>query len=88
MSLFEEKRRMTDRRQRDDGPPLGSRERRGKRDRRQTAIYEISFHEWTRHFLRFKKRAMAKAEARQTAGEARKPKAGDEPDDTPGSRHL
>jgi hypothetical protein len=64
MSLFEEKRKSNDRRMRDDGPPSGCRERRVKRDRRQTVISEISFHEWTRYLLRFKNRAMAKAESK------------------------
>jgi hypothetical protein len=64
MSLFEEKRKSNDRRARDDGPPAGCRERRVKRDRRQTVISEISFHEWTRYFLRFKNHAMAKAESK------------------------
>jgi hypothetical protein len=63
MSLFDEKRKSTDRRARNDGPPPGCRERRSKRDRRQTEISEISFHEWTRHLLRFKQRAAAKATA-------------------------
>jgi hypothetical protein len=71
MSLFEEKRsKSNDRRVRNDGPPPGCRERRSKRDRRQTVISEISFHEWTRYFLRFKSRAMAKIESK-----ARKPMA-------------
>lgn len=82
--LFEEKRKMSDRRQRDDGPPLGCRERRGKRDRRQTAISEISFQEWTRYLLRFKKRAMEKAEARQMAAvKPRSLKSENDPGDTP-----
>jgi hypothetical protein len=69
MSLFEEKRKLGDRRVRDDGPPPGCRERRvKKRDRRQTEISEISFHEWTRYFLRYKKHVAAKAEIK-----ARKP---------------
>jgi hypothetical protein len=71
MSLFEEKRRSNDRRVRNDGPPPECRERRSKRDRRQTVISEISFHEWTRYFLRFKKRASVKAEIR-----AKEPAAG------------
>jgi hypothetical protein len=76
MSLFDEKRKSVDRRVRNDGPPPGCRERRSKRDRRQTEISEISFHEWTRYLLRFKKRAAAKTIARQIPGkmdgEARK----------------
>jgi hypothetical protein len=82
MSLFDEKRKMTDRRQRDDGPPPGCRERRSKKDRRQTSISEISFHEWTRHLLRFKKRVAVKAAARQAAAEAEL-ESEDDPD-TPG----
>jgi hypothetical protein len=66
MSLFEEKRKSNDRRVRNDGPPPGCRERRGKRDRRQTEISEISFHEWTRYLLRFQKRAAVKAAAVST----------------------
>jgi hypothetical protein len=64
MSLFEEKRKSNDRRVRNDGPPPGCRERRSKRDRRQTEISEISFHEWTRYFLWFKIRTKAKAESK------------------------
>jgi hypothetical protein len=64
MSLFEEKRKSNDRRMRDDGPPPGFRERRVKRDRRQTVISEISFHEWTRYLLRFKNRGKAKADSK------------------------
>lgn len=70
MPLFDEKRKSVDRRMRNDGPPPGCRERRSKKDRRQTRISEISFHEWTRHFLWFKKRSAAKALARQTAKDA------------------
>jgi hypothetical protein len=69
MPLFEEKRKQTDRRQRDDGPPLGCRERRIKKDRRQTDISEISFQEWTRYLLRFKRHTEAKAARRQTVPE-------------------
>jgi hypothetical protein len=60
MPLFDEKREKNDRRKRNDGPPPGSRERRVKKDRRQTAISEISFQEWTRYFLKFEKRAETK----------------------------
>lgn len=67
MPLFDEKRNLNDRRKRDVGPPAGSRDRRIKKERRQTAISEISFHEWTRYFLNFKKRAELKAAKRQTA---------------------
>jgi hypothetical protein len=67
MPIYDEKRNKTDRRVRDDGPPSGCRERRNKRDRRQTEISEISFHEWTHYLLRFKKRAIAKAAAKQAA---------------------
>jgi hypothetical protein len=74
MSLFEEKRKSDDRRMRNDGPPPGCRERRSKRDRRQTVISEISFHEWTRYFLRFKNRASVKAGTK-----SRKPAAGQAP---------
>jgi hypothetical protein len=83
MPLFKEKRKKTDRRQRDDGPPPGFRERRGKRDRRQTAISEISFHEWTRYFLRFKKRSMAKAAIQQASAENGTLKSENDPDDIP-----
>jgi hypothetical protein len=72
MSLFNEKRaKSTDRRVRNYGPPEGCRERRIKRERRQTSISEISFHEWTRYLLRFKERAAAKA-ARRAADAANK----------------
>jgi hypothetical protein len=67
MPLFEEKRRRTDRRVRNDGPPPGCRERRIKRDRRQTEMHEISFHEWTKYLIRFKERAARKAAARKAA---------------------
>ncbi|MDR2111670.1 MAG: hypothetical protein LBQ62_00965 [Candidatus Accumulibacter sp.] len=67
MTLFDEKRKSTDRRVKDDGPPPGYRERRVKKDRRQTEIAEISFHDWTLYLLKFKKRAAAKAAARQAA---------------------
>jgi hypothetical protein len=72
MSLFNEKRKSNDRRTRDQGPPPGTRERRIKKDRRQTSISEISFHEWTRYLLRFKERAEAKAAARNAANAANK----------------
>jgi hypothetical protein len=67
MSLFNEKREKTERRKRNNGPPSGVQERRIKRDRRQTAISEISFQEWTRYFLKFKKHAVEKATTKQTA---------------------
>ena len=71
-SLFDEKRGITDRRKRDDGPPPGCRDRRSKKgDRRQTAISEISFHEWTRYLLRFKKRTAEKAAAKRAAEAAK-----------------
>jgi hypothetical protein len=67
MPLFDEKRNLNDRRKRNIGPPAGSRDRRIKKERRQTAISEISFHEWTRYFLNFKKRVALKATQRQAA---------------------
>ncbi|GHU06509.1 hypothetical protein FACS1894158_13170 [Betaproteobacteria bacterium] len=63
MSLFDEKRsEKKERRKRNDGPPAGIKERRVKKDRRQTAISEISFQEWTRYLLKFEKRIAKKAE--------------------------
>jgi hypothetical protein len=64
MSLFDEKREKKERRKRSDGPPPGFPERRVKKDRRQTKITEISFHEWTRYLINFKnkKRAAEKKE--------------------------
>ena len=53
--LFEEKRAVAERRVGNDGPPPGNRERRAGKDRRQTRIEEITFHEWTHHLLRFRK---------------------------------
>jgi hypothetical protein len=76
MPLFNEKRKPSDRRVRNDGPPPGCRERRSKRDRRQTVISEISFHEWTRYFLRFKNRAAVKTMARAKEPAAGPPRAG------------
>ncbi|MDR0380196.1 MAG: hypothetical protein LBI62_09725 [Candidatus Accumulibacter sp.] len=67
MSLFDEKRESSDRRVRSDGPPPGYRERRSRKDRRQTQISEISFHEWTRHFLRYKKHVAEKATTERIA---------------------
>jgi hypothetical protein len=67
MPLFDEKRQKTDRRKQNDGPPSGSRERRNKKERRQIAISEISFQEWARYFLKFKKCSVAKVIAQQTA---------------------
>jgi hypothetical protein len=64
MSLFDEKRKLTDRRAKDDGPPSGYRERRHRLNRRQIEIAEITFHEWIRHFLGFRKRVEAKARTR------------------------
>lgn len=81
MSLFNEKRNHSDRRVRNDGPPPGSRERRSKKDRRQTSISEISFHEWTLHLLKFRKRIEAKA-ARRAAARALAQSA--EPTENPG----
>lgn len=57
MSLFDEKRKLAERRNGMAGPPMGCRERRVHEDRRQTKIAEISFREWTAHFLRFRERA-------------------------------
>jgi hypothetical protein len=65
MSLFDEKRDLNDRRKRNDGPPPGTHERRSKKDRRQTAISEISLHEWARYFLKFEKHAAMKAAKQQ-----------------------
>lgn len=61
MSLFDEKRKLADRRAQDDGPPSGYRERRHKLNRRQIEIAEITFHEWIKHFLGFRKKAAAKS---------------------------
>ncbi len=58
MFLFDEKRETADRRVSDVGPPAGCRERRVVSDRRQMKIAEISFHEWTSHFLKFQERGV------------------------------
>lgn len=67
MLLFDEKRKLKERRNGDQGPPRGCRERRADENRRQTSIAEISFHEWTWHFLRFRERARARAAAKAAA---------------------
>jgi len=59
MSLFDEKRKLNDRRNRNDGPPLGIKQRRGESERRQTEIAEIPFSEWASHLVVFRKRAFA-----------------------------
>lgn len=60
MFLFDEKRTQTDRRIRDDGPPVGCRERRSRSDRRQTIIAEITLQEWTRYFLKFQETVLSR----------------------------
>ena len=60
MFLFDEKRKQGDRRVNDQGPPAGCRERRSADERRQTEMAEISFHEWTRHFLKYQERALSR----------------------------
>lgn len=60
MFLFDEKRKQSDRRTRDDGPPEGCRERRSANDRRQTVIAEITLQEWTRYFLKFQETGLAR----------------------------
>lgn len=67
MFLFNEKRNLTERRNRDNGPPSGCRERRVHEDRRQTKIAEITFHEWTAHFLRYRERVRARVMAAKAA---------------------
>jgi len=63
MFLFDEKRKLAERRVADMGPPAGGRERRTQEDRRQTKIAEISFHEWTSHLVRYRERVRAGAVA-------------------------
>ncbi|MFB0934306.1 MAG: hypothetical protein QMB52_00915 [Propionivibrio sp.] len=60
MFLFEEKRKLKDRRVADTGAPAGCRERRVEADRRQTKISEISFSEWASHLVEFRKHATAR----------------------------
>ena len=57
MFLFDEKRKLKDRRVADTGAPAGCRERRTEADRRQTKISEISFSEWASHLVEFRKHA-------------------------------
>ena len=70
MFLFDEKRKLADRRIRDEGPPSGIRERRTLADRRQTDISEITLHEWTRHFLKYQERIVARGETHRAANAA------------------
>ena len=60
MFLFDEKRKLNERRVADQGAPDGRRDRRGEEDRRQTWISEISFSEWASHLAAFRKRALAR----------------------------
>jgi len=60
MFLFDEKRKLKDRRVADTGAPAGCRERRTEADRRQTKISEISFSEWASHLVEFRKHATAR----------------------------
>lgn len=70
MFLFDEKRKLADRRIRDEGPPPGTRERRTLADRRQTEIAEITLHEWTRYFLKYQQHIVAKSESPRAANSA------------------
>ena len=54
MFLFDEKRKLNERRVADQGAPDGRRDRRGEEDRRQTWISEISFSEWASHLAAFR----------------------------------
>ncbi len=67
MFLFDEKRKPGYRRIRDECPPSSIRERRTVADRRQTDISEITLHEWTRHFLKYQERIVAKSEPHRAA---------------------
>jgi hypothetical protein len=58
MFLFDEKRALTDRRVSNDGPPLGSRERRVAHDRRQMNMAEIPFNEWAIELMKYQKRSV------------------------------
>ncbi len=60
MFLFDEKRKLNERRMADRGAPAGRRERRAAEDRRQTSISEIPFSEWASHLVEFRKHAMAR----------------------------
>ncbi|MDR0576165.1 MAG: hypothetical protein LBI87_01160 [Candidatus Accumulibacter sp.] len=71
MPLFDEKRKSLDRRVWNDGPLPGNRERRSKKDRRQTQISEITFHEWALHLLRFKKYFATRAATRKKSEETK-----------------
>ena len=67
MFLFDEKRKLSDRRIRDENPSSSIRERRTVADRRQTDISEITLHEWTRHFLKYQERIVARSEPHRAA---------------------
>ena len=67
MFLFDEKRKLADRRIRDESPSSSIRERRTVADRRQTDISEITLHEWTRHFLKYQERIIARTEPHSAA---------------------
>jgi len=71
MFLFDEKRELSKRRTRDDGPPAGCRERRNTEDRRQTEIAEISLREWTRYFLKYQEYVAASASSRNATAKPR-----------------
>lgn len=70
MFLFDEKRKLADRRISNEGPPPGIRERRTLADRRETEISEITLHEWTRHFLKYQERVVARTEPHRAANAA------------------
>jgi hypothetical protein len=67
MSMFDEKRKLSDRRISNQGPPFARRERRTEDNRRQTLIAEISFHEWAAHFVKFLQRNPPANDARSAA---------------------
>ena len=73
MSMFDEKRKRSDRRISNQGPSFARRERRTADDRRQTQIAEISFHEWAAHFVKFLRR---KAPGNEAGSVVRKRAAG------------
>ena len=60
MFLFDEKRILTDRRESNDGPPLGRGERRVAHGRRQMNMVEISFNEWAIELVKYKKRSVTR----------------------------
>ncbi len=68
--MFDEKRKLSDRRISNLGPAFARRERRTEDNRRQTLIAEISFHEWAAHFVKFLRQKAPGTDARGAANAA------------------